>query len=51
MASENIKNKKVETKAKKKKKKINVLTGIAHIHSTTNNTIISISDEQGRVIS
>ncbi len=33
-----------------KKKKINFTNGIAHIHATRNNTIISLSDEQGNVI-
>ncbi|MDR2847190.1 MAG: 30S ribosomal protein S11 [Mycoplasmataceae bacterium] len=46
-----MKNKKGDTKVKKRKKKLVVLSGIAHVHSTTNNTIISISDEQGKVIS
>ncbi len=34
-----------------KKVKKNVLKGIAHIHSTFNNTIVTISDEAGNVIS
>ncbi len=33
-----------------KKKKINFTNGIAHIHATRNNTIVSLSDEQGNVI-
>ncbi len=33
-------------KAKKAKKK-NITTGVAHIHSTHNNTIITFTDEQG----
>lgn len=33
-----------------KKKKINFVNGIAHIHTTRNNTIVSLSDEQGNVI-
>ncbi|AGM24804.1 30S ribosomal protein S11 [Spiroplasma chrysopicola] len=35
----------------KKKAKKNILKGIAHIHSTFNNTIVTISDEAGNVIS
>ena len=35
---------------RKKKAKLSFAKGIAHIHSTFNNTIISISDEQGKVI-
>jgi len=39
-------------KAKKTKKKIkkNIATGIVHIQSTFNNTIVSITDKQGNVI-
>lgn len=36
--------------AKKKKKKISSPKGIAHIHSTVNNTIITITDLSGNVI-
>ncbi|MDB9822126.1 30S ribosomal protein S11 [Deltaproteobacteria bacterium] len=36
------------TKAKKEKK--NIPTGIIHIHSTFNNTIITITDNDGNVI-
>lgn len=35
----------------KKKVKKNVVEGIAHIHASFNNTIISISDRQGNVLS
>jgi small subunit ribosomal protein S11 len=48
--------KKVETKktstfkAKKKIKK-NITSGIAYVYSTFNNTIISIADESGNIIS
>ena len=35
---------------RKKKAKLSFAKGIAHIHSTFNNTIISISDKQGKVI-
>ena len=48
--------KKVETKKissfkKKKKVKKNITTGIAYVYSTFNNTIISIADESGNVVS
>tara|TARA_B100001059_G_scaffold190014_1_gene192872 strand:- start:1 stop:444 length:444 start_codon:yes stop_codon:yes gene_type:complete len=36
---------------KKKKTKRNVTSGIAYVYSTFNNTIISIADESGNVIS
>ncbi len=35
----------------KKKRKITILKGIAHIHSTFNNTIVTITDEVGNVLS
>ena len=35
---------------KKKKKHLNVPTGIAHIKATFNNTIITITDTQGNVL-
>ncbi len=40
-------------KASKSKKKVkkNVVEGIAHVHASFNNTIISISDRQGNVLS
>ncbi|AXF95804.1 MULTISPECIES: 30S ribosomal protein S11 [Spiroplasma] len=41
----------VRKKTNKKKVKKNVLKGIAHIHSTFNNTIVTLSDEAGNVIS
>ncbi|MEE8482116.1 MAG: 30S ribosomal protein S11 [Acidiferrobacterales bacterium] len=34
----------------KKKAKKNVTEGIAHVHATFNNTIITISDRQGNVL-
>ena len=47
--------KKVETKTssfkKKKKVKKNITSGIAFVYSTFNNTIISIADENGNVVS
>ena len=40
-----------KTSKSKKKTKKNVVSGTAHINSTFNNTIISIADENGNVIS
>ena len=42
----------VVTEVKKRKKKIkkNILSGIAHVNATFNNTIITISDDSGNVI-
>ena len=37
--------------SKKKKNKKNILNGIAYVQSTFNNTIISIADTNGNVIS
>ncbi len=37
-------------KAKKKEKK-NIVSGIVHVNSTFNNTLVTISDEQGNVVS
>ena len=41
---------KPNTKAKKKIKKV-VVDGIAHVHASFNNTIITLSDRQGNVLS
>jgi small subunit ribosomal protein S11 len=41
---------KPNTKTKKKVKKV-VVDGIAHVHASFNNTIITISDRQGNVLS
>ncbi|MFH1727860.1 MAG: 30S ribosomal protein S11 [Pseudomonadota bacterium] len=41
--------KKVITKAKKREKKI-VQSGVAHIHATFNNTIITITDVSGNTV-
>ncbi len=41
---------KPKTKAKKKEKK-NIVSGIAHVNSTFNNTLVTISDDQGNVVS
>ena len=40
-----------EKVARKKRGKKNISEGIAHIHSTFNNTIVTITDYQGNVIS
>ena len=52
----NSKEKKIEvvkkdTEKKKNKIKRNITTGIAYVYSTFNNTIISIADDNGNVIS
>lgn len=39
------------TRSTKKKAKKNVAEGIAHVHASFNNTIITISDRQGNVLS
>ncbi len=39
------------TRSTKKKEKKNVAEGIAHVHASFNNTIITISDRQGNVLS
>ena len=38
-------------KTRKRKVKKNVREGIAHIHSTFNNTIVTLSDKEGNAIS
>ena len=35
----------------KKKEKKNIVSGIAHVNSTFNNTVVTISDDQGNVVS
>lgn len=40
-----------EKSTRKKKSKITVVDGIAHIHASFNNTIITISDRQGNALS
>ena len=40
-----------KTTARKRKIKRSFTKGVAHIHSTFNNTLVTISDEQGNVIS
>ena len=46
-----IDSKKVSKLKKKKKTKKTITSGIAYVYSTFNNTIISIADESGNVIS
>ena len=41
---------KPKVKAKRKEKK-NIVSGIAHVNSTFNNTLVTISDVQGNVVS
>ncbi len=48
MASNKSSNRRV---VRKKKVRRNVAKGVAHIHSTFNNTIVTIADEAGNVIS
>ena len=43
-------NAKKSTTARKKKIKRSFVKGVAHIHSTFNNTIVTITDPQGNVI-
>ena len=51
LKEENTKEAKGKTvKIKKKKVKKNILSGVAYVKSTFNNTIISIADEQGNVV-
>jgi len=45
------KSSKISSYSKKKKIKKNVLNGVAYVQSTFNNTIISIADTNGNVIS
>ena len=46
-----VEDKKVSSFKKKKKIKKNITSGIAYVYSTFNNTIISIADENGNVVS
>ena len=43
--------KKVSSLKKKNKVKRNITSGVAYVYSTFNNTIISIADESGNVVS
>ena len=49
--SKKIDTKKTSSFKKKKKLKRNITSGIAYVYSTFNNTIISIADESGNVVS
>lgn len=51
MVKKQTSSKKTIAKKTNKKKYKNITKGIAHIHSTFNNTIVAISDEAGNVIS
>ena len=46
-----VDSKKTSSFKKKKKVKKNITSGIAYVYSTFNNTIISIADESGNVVS
>ena len=46
-----VKSVKKSSYSKKKKVKKNILNGIAYVQSTFNNTIVSIADTQGNVVS
>ena len=48
---EKVKSSKKSSYSKKKKIKKNILNGIAYVQSTFNNTIVSIADVNGNVIS
>ena len=42
---------KAKTTTRRKRVKKNIASGVAHVHSTFNNTIVTITDEAGNVIS
>ena len=46
-----VKSVKKSSYSKKKKVKKNIINGIAYVQSTFNNTIVSIADTQGNVVS
>jgi len=48
---EKIKSVKKSSYSKKKKTKKNILNGVAYVQSTFNNTIVSIADTNGNVVS
>ena len=48
---EKVKSNKKSSYSKKKKSKKKIVTGIAYVQSTFNNTIVSIADVEGNVIS
>ena len=41
---------KADSKSSKKRTKRNILDGIAHVHASFNNTIITITDRQGNAL-
>ena len=49
--AEKVKTVKKSSYSKKKKAKKNILNGIAYVQSTFNNTIVSIADNDGNVVS
>ncbi|MCP5468494.1 MAG: 30S ribosomal protein S11 [Deltaproteobacteria bacterium] len=51
MAEEKVSAEESKTQAKRKKSKKNVPVGVVHINATFNNTIVTISDVSGNVIS
>jgi|TARA_Y100000590_G_scaffold273946_1_gene307592 small subunit ribosomal protein S11 len=50
-AKDKVKEVKKSTYSKKKKTKKNIVNGIAYVQSTFNNTIVSIADVNGNVVS
>ena len=50
-SKDNLTKSKKSTYSKKKKSKKNILNGIAYVQSTFNNTIVSIADTDGNIIS
>ena len=50
-SKDNLTKSKKSTYSKKKKSKKNILNGIAYVQSTFNNTIVSIADTNGNIIS
>ena len=49
--AEKVKSVKKSSYSKKKKAKKNILNGIAYVQSTFNNTIVSIADNHGNIVS
>ena len=50
-SQEKVKTSKKSSYSKKKKSKKNILNGVAYVQSTFNNTIVSIADTSGNIIS
>ena len=50
-SKDNVTKSKKSSYSKKKKIKKNILNGVAYIQSTFNNTIVSIADTNGNIIS